>query len=239
MILYVDLEHEQFYSGETQLVEAFELDTNMRYMCTAATLITKYRFEELTGERCLIVHYRHISPELVRELGAKAVFLSGHFTDFEHYDEDHYAGLKRLMHEVPCPTLGVCAAQQLMARFYGVEIGPMGPLPFTVADPGVGTPSQGRKQERGWTPVRLHQPHPLLEGLGDEALIFSLHLWEAKSLPAEFELLGETDMSRIQIMAHKEKPLFSTVFHPERYDETHLDGKRMLQNFFRIAENIE
>lgn len=235
MILYVDLEHEGFYQADAEEAVGCWLDTPARYACTAAALLVKYRLEKLSGERCLIVRYEEISPELVRQMDARAVFLSGHFTDFKYYDEADYAGLKALLYDVPCPILGVCAGQQLIGRFYGGELEPMGALPFTLADPFVMTRFHGQKLEAGWATVRLHQPHPLVRGLDDRATVLSLHRWEVKDVPKEFILLGETDLCEVQIIAHKELPLFGTVFHPERYDDAHPDGKHILENFFTIA----
>lgn len=37
------------------------------------------------------------------------------------------------------------------------------------------------------------------------------------------------------MIAHAERPLFGTQFHPEAYDESHSDGRVLLENFFRIA----
>lgn len=40
-------------------------------------------------------------------------------------------------------------------------------------------------------------------------------------------------------LAHERLPLFATQFHPELYDQAHPDGKRVLENFFRLADIID
>lgn len=37
------------------------------------------------------------------------------------------------------------------------------------------------------------------------------------------------------MIKHRDRLLYGTQFHPEAYDEAHLDGKKLLQNFFRLA----
>ncbi|GAB4550326.1 MAG: GMP synthase subunit A [Anaerolineae bacterium] len=90
-------------------------------------------------------------------------------------------------------------------------------------------------QERGFMPVRVLQTQPLFEGLGSQMTVFQLHSWEVKSVPASFRLLAESDLCRVQALAHQSAPLFGTQFHPESYDDAHPDGRRILENFFRLA----
>jgi GMP synthase-like glutamine amidotransferase len=54
-------------------------------------------------------------------------------------------------------------------------------------------------------------------------------------LPDEFQLLAKRPLCAVQIIAHTEKPLFGVPFHPEQYDETHSDGRNLLENFFKVA----
>ena len=84
-------------------------------------------------------------------------------------------------------------------------------------------------------PVRVVRPHPLFEGLAAEAIVYQLHGGELKQLPAGFLRLAESDVCRIQAIAHWTLPLFGLQFHPERYDANHQDGRRILQNYFRLA----
>lgn len=39
----------------------------------------------------------------------------------------------------------------------------------------------------------------------------------------------------MEAIRHKEKPLYGTQFHPERYDQDHRDGETLLLNFLRVA----
>ncbi len=234
MIAYVDLEHERMYRPEAEVMDP-GLPGTMQRACAAATLVIKYRLEALTGQPCLIVHHSRLTPALLRELGVRAAVVSGNLTGFEHYPEESLAGLRATFREVPCPILAICGGHQLLAQTYGAEIGPMGTLPFTITDPYVDTPFRGLKQERGFAPLRIRQAHPLLHGLGPEAVFFFLHYWEVKAVPAGFEMLAESEACAVQVLAHTHLPLFSTQFHPERYDDAHPDGQTLLHNFFHIA----
>jgi len=114
----------------------------------------------------------------------------------------------------------------------------------------------GRLKEWGFCKVKVVKRDPLFEGLGDEPRscpapgtmghsnqsqdrgeldMLEQHVSECADLPAEFELLASTDVCRVQAIKHKSKLLYATQFHPEAYEEGHMDGKKLLQNFFKIA----
>jgi GMP synthase (glutamine-hydrolysing) len=54
-------------------------------------------------------------------------------------------------------------------------------------------------------------------------------------LPAELELLASSKECKVQMIKHRDRPLYGTQFHPEIYDDEHPHGKTLLQNFFRLA----
>jgi len=65
VLIFVDYEHADRYAdGGSQNIQA------------ARTWI-KYRLEDLSGMPCLIVRWDHITPALVAEVDAKAIFISG------------------------------------------------------------------------------------------------------------------------------------------------------------------
>lgn len=237
MIVYVDLEHDRLREN-TAL---------WRFFATKVLEI-KYRLEQISGEPCLIVHYDRVTPGLLRELNIRAVVVGGTYTALTHYDQQDLAGLQEVLREATCPTIGFCSGFQLMALTYGAEIGPMGsvppgdtdsypdtPLPPGLLDSSADAPVQDVKQERGYMPVQLTEPHPLFDGLGPEPVFFQLHSWEVKPVPDRFRRLAESSLCKVQAIAHEEATLFGTQFHPDYYDDAHPDGRRLLENFFRIA----
>ena len=82
MIVYVDMEHDKMQSRP--LMWEKSLATRLR---------DKFRLEEISGEPCLIVRYKRVSPGLLDEVGARALVISACYTDFEHYGEESLAGL--------------------------------------------------------------------------------------------------------------------------------------------------
>jgi GMP synthase (glutamine-hydrolysing) len=222
VIVYVDLEHEQLQE-QPELWEK-SLAGRLKY---------KYRLEEVSGDVCLIVHYTRLSLDLLRQLKVRAVVVSGCRTDFEHYAEERLAGLRAVYREAAWPTLAFCGGMQLLAQTYGAKIGPLGPLSPGAPDPYEGAYIPGVKQERGFMPVRVRPVHPLFSGLDPQPVFFQSHYWEVKTVPTGFHLLAETDLCPIQAIAHTERPIFGVQFHPEQYNAEHLDGRRVLENFFK------
>ena len=224
MIVYVDLEHERFRQ-----------DPALATQSLARRLRVAYRLEDISGEPCLIVRYNRVCPDLLREVKARAVLVSGCSTDFEHYAEADLAGLRAVYRDAAWPTLGFCGGCQLLAQTYGAPIDAMPLLVPGEPDPYRGAYVPGFRQERGFMPVRVPAAHKLFDGLGDQPVMFEAHYWEVKTPPAGFRVLAESDLCGIQALAHQDLPLFGTQFHPEQYDDAHPDGRRLLENFFGLA----
>jgi GMP synthase (glutamine-hydrolysing) len=178
----------------------------------------------------------HAATDARPSLQIKAIVLSGSAAMIDLYAERDLAGLRAVLCEAAWPTLGLCGGHQLMGQTFGRAIEPMGPLPPGAPDP---YPEweygQGMKRERGFMPVRVIEPHPLFDGLGDLPVMFESHFWEVNGVPEGFRLHASTETCPVQMMAHATKPLFGTQFHPEQWDDAHPDGKRLLLNFFRLA----
>jgi GMP synthase (glutamine-hydrolysing) len=225
VIVYVDLEHERLRDQPEQHEKSL-----------ARRLKQKYRFEDIAGQPCLLVRYPRASPDLLREVNARAVLVSGAATDFEHYTDGDLAGLRAIYRQAGWPLLGLCAGHQMLAEAHGVTVDAMGPLKPGEPDPYAGSRyPQGVRQERGFKPLRLEALHGLWEGLPQTPVFFESHYWEVKSVPEGFRLLASTDTCGIQAMADDKRRLYGTQFHPEEYDDEHPDGRRLLENFFRIA----
>jgi len=237
MIIYVDFEHRRLRQNAT-LWNHF----------SAKTLETKYKLEEISGDHCLIVRYNRLTPTLLHELNIAAVVVGGQYTALPHYTKEELAGLRAIFKEAARPTIGLCGGFQVMVQTFGADFGPMEPPESGNADDFPETPippdaaelapqatPQNVRQEQGFMPVRIVQAHPLLRGLGPAPVFYQLHSWEVKTLPDEFLRLAETDLCKVQIVAHKTAPLFGVQFHPEQYDDTHPGGRKILENFFKVA----
>lgn len=237
MIVYIDMEHDRL-RRDPPLWQHFSTNT----------LETKYRLEVISGRPCLIVRYHRLTPALLCDLNIQAVVLGGQYTALPYYEAEELVGVRAVLQEAAWPTIGLCGGLQLIVQTYGGSFGPIEalasgasqtfpdtPTPPDVVPSSAETPAQKARQERGFSPVYVTQPHPLLDGLGSEPVFFQLHSWEVKSLPDEFQLLAESPLCKVQIIAHQQASLFGVQFHPERYDEAHPDGRKILENFFKMA----
>ncbi len=224
MIVYVDLEHERVRQDPARADESL-----------ARRLRVAYHLEDISGEPCLIMRYHQVSPDRLRAVHARAVLVSGCDTDFEYYAEADLAGLRAVYQAAAWPTLGFCGGWQLMAQTYGAPIAAMPALAPGEPDPYQGAYVPGFRQERGFMPIRLRAAHPWFDGLSAQPVVFEAHYWEVQAPPAGWRVLAESDLCGLQAAAHPDLPLFGTQFHPEAYDDAHPDGRRLLENFFRLA----
>ncbi len=222
MIVYVDLEHDRLRQDPARWNASL-----------ARRLEVKYRLEDISGEPCLIVRYHRVSPALLESVSARAVLVSGCYTDFEHYAGSDLSGLRAVYRAAAWPTLGFCGGAQLMAQAHGADLGPLGPL--EAGGPIENEFASGMKQEQGFMPVTVQAQHPWLAGLGPAPEFFQNHYWEIKGAPAGFRVLAGSELCGIQALAHERLPLFGTQFHPELYDDAHPAGRDLIKNFFQLA----
>ncbi len=226
MLTYVDLEHPRLQNEPGRWQKAL-----------AQRLMIKYRLEEISGDRCLIVRYPDMTPALFDELTVRAIFVGGNSTDWEHYDERDLAGLRAVLRQGACPIIGFCGGMQVLTQAWGGEIGAMGPAgPGDPAPPPELDRTPGMRQERGFAPVELTANHPVLAGLAPRPVFYQSHYWEVKVVPPEFEILAQSPLCGVQMLAHRTRLLFGTQFHPELYDQDHLAGRRLLENFVALAQ---
>ena len=226
MIIYVDLEHERVK----------QLDPDAWNHSLADRLREKYRLEGIAGDSCLVVRYHNVNPDLVHGVRARAVIVSGCYTDFVHYTDESLAGLRAVYREAAWPLLGICGGHQLLAQAYGGEIGSMGELPPGAPDPYAGIEPRGyepgMKQERGFMSVLVDNAHPLFAAFDHKPVFLQSHYWEVKKAPDDFRVPGASELCGVQAIAHRELPLLGVQFHPERYNEDYPDGRQLLKNFF-------
>jgi GMP synthase (glutamine-hydrolysing) len=220
MILFVDNEHAStFERPRTDWLLAWR------------TRIT-YRLQDLTGDVCLLQRYHDVDAELIERLAVRAVFISGHGADADRYDPAAQEGMRNVIRSGTAPVFGFCGGLQFIAESLGVVVDQIGPIPDDEADPAP-TYHPGWKKEVGYQPVQLIGEHPLHEGLGVDPVFRHAHTKELKSLPAGFEVLAETDITPIQLTAHRSLPLAGSQFHPEYWTDEAPAGRQLITNFCR------
>ena len=228
MICYVDLEHPEL--GPSMLSERPEATERK-----ADLLTHKARFERLSGELCLLLHFTQVDGVLLERLGVRAIIVSGHSTLIDDYDPDTLAPLIEVIRETRTPLLGLCGGHQLIGLAFGVTPAPMGRLA-----PGEGDPrpalAAGMRKEWGPSRVRISADDPLFVGLDETVVVEQRHFWELKTAPAGFGRLAASDACPIQAIRHEGRLLYGVQFHPERYSDRHPDGRIILSNFFRLAD---
>lgn len=171
---------------------------------------------------CTISHYSSIDDKFIDNLKPQFIVLSGRIG--HHWDENEieekYMPHLNTINNFNIPTLGICAGLQLIAMMDGGSIGKM------IEEDDV--------LEEGYVKHFIVQDHPLLKGLGREFVCKQFHRDEVKVLPASMDLLASSEMCKVQIITHKELPIFGVQFHPEWYSNEYPDGQTILKNFLSI-----
>lgn len=186
---------------------------------------------ELAGLPCVVVHYIEARRADFANPKLRAIVLSGAANPtVDPMARDLFAVIR----EARVPMIGLCAGHQHIAEAYGVEGGSMRPLRDGEPDPHPPY-HPGMFKEWGFLPVKLTGQDPLFDGLPEQVVMQEYHVAEVKRVPEGFDLLASTEECRIQVLKQRGKPVYGTQFHPECYDDAHPDGRRLLQNFFRIA----
>jgi anthranilate synthase/aminodeoxychorismate synthase-like glutamine amidotransferase len=120
------------------------------------------------------------------------------------------------------PMLGVCLGHQAIGQALGGKV------------------VRADRLMHGKTCEILHEPDPLFDGIPSPLTGMRYHslVVEPGSLPHELHVTAwSADRPRgaeIMAMRHRTDPIWGVQFHPESIGTEH--GKRLLQNFLRLAE---
>lgn len=192
------------------------------------------RVTALAGLDCYCFHYTQLKRDSLNKPIVKAIIVRppspAKMLTCAAAREEFWAMLR----ETRTPVIGFCGGfHQIYLAFDG-KCGDMRRLAPNETDINPKY-SPGFLKEWGFTKVRILKRDPIFDGLGQEIDVLQQHVSECKQVPNQFDVLASSDVCRVQVIKHKTRFIYGTQFHPEAYDNDHLDGKRMLQNFFRIA----
>jgi GMP synthase-like glutamine amidotransferase len=202
----------------------------------------KVRLEELSGEPCLLVRYKDFRPALLAELEPSAVVMGGFGREFRTFDRRYLIRINDAVKRTEIPILGICGSHQLVAMLFSQNIRRVEKLqdePMRELRPGEPdlqpTYHPGYFKETGFHHIRVVTNDPLFAGFTDGLVCLESHYCEVKRLPKDFRLLASTDECEVQAYRHERRPLYGVQFHPEGYTDHYPDGKRILENFLRLA----
>lgn len=224
MIIFLDIEHPK--ALEDAAYREARIQTMEQRRCL---------FEELSGEPCRIRHYSEFRREEAAALDISAVVTSGNRSLWEDYDLDRdFAEFAAVIRETQKPVLGICGGHQLIGMLMGGKAEPLRTLAPGEPDP---NPSYapGILKEWGFSEVRCALTDPLFTGFNGKAVVNQMHFWHLTQLPDSLTAIASNDNCPVQALRHRARPVYGVQFHPEFYDAQHLDGRRLLQNFFSLA----
>ena len=117
------------------------------------------------------------------------------------------------------PLAGICYGHQAIANTFGWKV------------------VRCRRQHKGREKIKKIRDHPLLEGLPDEFIMDESHFECVEKTNQEFDVIAlshdEKDGEIIEIIAHKDRPVYGFQFHPERSGD---EGEILMRNFLKIIK---
>lgn len=222
-IVYLDIQHAAIIrAGWTKLADPLK---------KAHTFTMRERFKTLSGLDCLVVHRDEVTGADLDRPQIKAILISGRSTtDVPPRDEPFFD----LIRQTKIPILGFCGGGQLIGKASGTPLVSLRRLKPGEPDPSP-TYHPGIFKEKGYLKVQILQADPLFAGLSPEPVFKQSHAFQLSDVPPGFDLLASSPACRVQAIKHRDRLVYGVQFHPEGYDQSHPDGRTLLENFFRLA----
>ncbi len=165
----------------------------------------------------------HRLPDLaskILELDPDVLFLSGSGHLLTRPEtRKHFQEQIDLVRTATYPILGICFGHQLIGTAFGSGMSDLGQM------------------VRRFEQVSVLDHHPLFDGLPRNVTVAESHRQALTKVPSGFRRLAESQSSSIEAIGHETRAIYGVQFHPERASENHPDGRTIIQNFMRLAED--
>jgi glutamine amidotransferase len=151
------------------------------------------------------------------------------------HDMNLVTGLQTYAMVLKKPVLGICLGMQIMAEigFEGGETQGLGWFKGTVER--IQTNSKNERVPHvGWNDLLIHQKHPLLEGVPDQADFYFVHSYSVLLQESSCLVASCAYAHGITAILAKEN-VFAMQFHPEKSQD---HGIRILENFLNWQPSL-
>lgn len=226
MLIFVDYEHANRYRDGG--------GTNIQ----AARTWISYRLEDLSGLPCLLVRWDRITPQLLTQIDAKAIFISGNGSKPSLYQAVDLEPLYGIIRDSGLPIFGFCGGFQCFSQALGVKLELLDVAADAQETDSLKKFPSGHFGEVGYHPIELLAEHPLLDGLGEAPVFRHAHGFHVPAPPTGFAVAARTEITPVQIAISDERRAIGTQFHPEYWTDEHPAGKTLIANFLRWAEIV-
>lgn len=173
-----------------------------------------------------IIEFATPIEKVVKETGAKSFIIeykSCLLTDLENFDGiiltgspqgndivEHHLPYFKWITDFQKPVFGICAGHHITGCLYDANL------------------LHSKEPESGDFSVKIIQTDPIFEGLSESFKVKQMHN-DSITLPKDFVLLATSDTCKNQLMKHKNKPLYTSQFHPEFYNH------QLIKNFVDLC----
>lgn len=157
----------------------------------------------------IINHDKRIDMQKYKDV--KGVILSGGSIGlYDKSNVNDYVALNNFN----VPIIGFCMGHELIAVAFG---GAIEKLP---------------KAQMGMEEVVIDKGDKIFKGLKDKIFLKEKHTSHVSRLPENFEILAHSDVCPIEVMKHKNKPIYGFQSHPEVLGN---NGKTIMKNFLEMC----
>lgn len=162
--------------------------------------------------------YMAFEGEFPEQDSYSAIIVTGGLTMESYFDDDgDYLNGSYLIKQADVPVLGICLGNQIIGRLYG----------------------SGLKEfeQRGWSVVKKLKDDVLLKNIPENFNAWQNHAFVLSRVPDGFELLCDGAYDSIQMIKHKELPIYGVMFHPEKGNSSRKNHARtVLENFVELVK---
>ena len=187
-----------------------------------------------------------------------AIVMSGTFSDFDYYNQEHIDRFRTFIHETKIPVLAICGSHQLVGVAFGSELKTLDGLPL-------GERRNDRLAEYQYRFVKIiDNSDPIFAGNEDQdsgvwqdytkeddiLRVWQNHGVQIDGVPEGFKLLATSYLCRNQMMVkhsdgqmiycvqfHLEKSFEDWSKNPTRWEHPNesRDGRILFENFLKLA----